>query len=55
MADSTAARAAVAVSSLDSDRIGILPAVLHTAEAKALEGSAQSAIGLTPWARGGWN
>ncbi len=55
MADSTAARAAVAVISLDSDRIGILPAVLHTAEAKAQEGSAQSAIGLTPWARGGWN
>jgi hypothetical protein len=55
MADSTAARAAVAISSLDSDQIGILPAVLHTAKAKALEGSAQSAIGLTLWARGGWN
>lgn len=40
---------------MDSDGIRILPAVLHTAKAKALEWSAHSAFGLTPCAQGGLN
>ncbi len=55
LADGTAARAALASCALGSDRIGILPAALHVAEAKEGEWSAQFQIGLTLTMQGGLN
>ncbi len=55
LAGSTAARAAVGLGDLGSDRIGILPAAPIAAKAKREEGLAQFGIGPTPWTRGSWN